>query len=85
MKPKKKSLVRTLCEYGLIRYKEPLTVIECEVFFDGQLSKNYIAHTLSKYFGEMYNGRYATYANKNSFFEYVFGNVEIPFKNSKTK
>ncbi|MBA5729311.1 hypothetical protein HW423_05890 [Aerococcaceae bacterium INB8] len=47
---KKKSVVRTLCEYGLIRYKEPLTVSEYEVFLDGQVSKKYIARTLSKYF-----------------------------------
>ncbi|HBY89860.1 MAG TPA: hypothetical protein DEO37_05405 [Aerococcaceae bacterium] len=82
---KKKSVVRTLCEYGMIRYKEPLTVSECEVFLDDQVSKKYIARTLSKYLGEMYSGRYVTYANKNSSFEYVFGNVEFPFKNSKTK
>lgn len=80
MKPKKKSLVRTLCEYGLIRYKEPLTVIECEVFFDGQVSKKYIARTLSKYFGEMYKGRYATYANKNSFLNMCSEMLSFPFK-----
>ena len=82
---KKKSVVRTLCEYGLIRYREPLTVSECEVFLDGQVSKKYIACTLSKYFRKVNSGRYATYANKNRSFECAFENVEFPFKNSKAK
>lgn len=80
---KERAIVRTLCEYGVIRYNEPLIVSECQILFAGQVSKNYISKILRKHFTMKNRGRYTSYINKNEIFEYAFINKKFPFKNTK--
>lgn len=79
---KERAVLRTICEYGVIRYKEDLRVSECELFFAGQISKRYISRVLSKYFVRTKKGKYTAYENTGEIFEYAFRKLEFRFKNS---
>lgn len=79
---KERAVLRTICEYGVIRYKEDLRISECEVFFAGEVSKRYISRILSKYFVRTKRGKHTAYENKGEIFEYAFRNLKFQFKNS---
>lgn len=57
------AMVRTICEYGVLHYKNHLTKKTLFDFFNGQTSRTYLTTILRKYFKIIKRGRYTYYLN----------------------
>jgi len=59
--PKDQTIVRTICEYGVIHHGRYLTTTELTKFFDGYISRSTVLRYLNKYFAKIGNFRNAKY------------------------
>lgn len=61
--PREEAILRTICEYGVLRSDKQLTRKELLDFFGGQISHNSLLRILNNYFEVKVNGRYTYYIN----------------------
>lgn len=66
------AIVRTICEYGVIHYKENFTTTKLTEFFDGDISRNNIFAILNKYFEKVGSYKNAEYINKGVSFIHLY-------------
>lgn len=57
------SILRTICEYGVLTFDRNLQIGKLLKFFGGQIARNNLRKVLRKYFKEIYNGRYSYFLN----------------------
>lgn len=69
--PREEAILRTICEYGVLRYDKQLTRKELLEFFGGQISRNVLRKILKKHFEIRRNGRYTYYINLKLPFEKI--------------
>lgn len=69
--PHDMSIVRTICEYGVIHFKEDLFTREVFDFFDGNFSEPTIRKYLNKYFERIGKGRGSRYRSHGKILDSV--------------
>lgn len=69
--PREEAILRTICEYGVLRSDRQLTMKELSGFFGGQISRKVLRKILKKYFEVKENGRYTYYVNLKLPFEKI--------------
>lgn len=60
---REEAMVRTICEYGMLRYNEPLRRNELAHFFGKQASLRYLNHILATHFTMEGKGKNTSYLN----------------------
>lgn len=70
--PKEETIIRTICEYGVLNYEGHLTIGEIYSFLNGQVSRTYLQKILSTHFKMIKNGKYSYYINLKLPYEKVF-------------
>lgn len=60
---REEAMVRTICEYGVLRYDEPLRRKELAEFFGKQASLRYLTYILSTHFEATNDGKYTCYTH----------------------
>lgn len=60
---KERSIVRTICEYGVLTHERELRSTEIQVFFGNQVPFHYVSKILSRNFQHLMTGRYSHYEN----------------------
>lgn len=61
--PREEAILRTICEYSVLRSDKHLTRKELLNFFDGQVSHVTLSNILNKHFEKQNNGKYTYYTN----------------------
>jgi hypothetical protein len=61
--PRDEAIVRTICEYGVLHYKEDFTSSKLVKFFNGDISRSNIIKILNKYFEKIGKYRNSKYLN----------------------
>lgn len=61
---REEATVRTICDYGVLNFDKELTKKELLVFFDGQVSRNYLSKILDKHFTKVNKGGHSYNINK---------------------
>lgn len=61
---REEAIVRTICEYGVINYKDNFTTTELTDFFNGEISRDNIKSVLIKFFEQIGSYKNTKYINK---------------------
>lgn len=77
---KEKSVLRTICEYGVIMHNRALKLGDVHAFMRGEVEKRYIKTILGKYFKLLNSGKHAKYKNPQKVFEYEFEGCVFRYK-----
>jgi len=77
---KEKSVLRTICEYGVLMHDHELKLQDVYDFMAGEVEKRYIRSILARYFKLKVTGKHACYENLRQSLEYAFPNVEFYYK-----
>ncbi|GBG94523.1 hypothetical protein LFYK43_09820 [Ligilactobacillus salitolerans] len=79
--PKEQAYVRTICEYGVLYFKQDLRRKELFAFFGEEYNRRYIEVCLKKFFKSSgFHGRSSYYINEGQEFRYLFANQMTYFK-----
>lgn len=62
---REEATIRTICDYGMLTFGQPMTRRNLLSFFDGQVGKNLLLKTVSEHFIVNQNGSHTTIENKN--------------------
>lgn len=62
--PRDKAIVRTICEYGVLRFDQELKIENLLPFFGGDISRSNLKRVLHEYFETVYKARYTYQVNK---------------------
>lgn len=62
--PREETIIRTICEYGVINYEKDLTTRELVDFFDGDVSRTCILGCLKKHFNKIGHNKSTKYINQ---------------------
>ena len=84
---KEKAVLRTICEYGVLRHDRELKLEEVYQFLGGAMSKSRLTDVLRKYFKLITSGRYAKYENPGLEYQFMFENLIFRYesKNHQVK
>ena len=74
---KEKAVLRTVCEYGVLRHDRELKLEEVYQFLGGVISKKHLSKVLRRYFKLISTGRHAKYENPRSEFDFVFNQYDF--------
>lgn len=80
---KEKAVLRTICEYGVLRHERELKLEDVHQFLGGVISKIRLSEILRKYFKIIKMGRYAEYSNPRLEYEFLF--KDLIFRYDKNK
>lgn len=69
---KEKAVLRTICEYGVLRHDRELKLEEVYRFLGGVTSKKHLSKVLRRNFKLISTGRHAKYENPRSEYDFVF-------------
>ena len=61
---REEAVVRTICEYGVIYYKDNFTTSELVDFFNGEISRDNVKNILNKFFDQIGSYKNTKYINK---------------------
>ena len=70
--PREEAIVRTICEYGVIHYKQDLTAKNLDIFFNGDVSRKNLTKYLNKHFERIGSNRDTRYLNKRLPFHHIY-------------
>lgn len=68
---REEAIVRTICDYGVLKYDGDLTCKELLPFFAGQVSRNLLFRTLHKHFTVIEKGKYTYCLNQQTAYEKI--------------
>ncbi|WP_271400518.1 nuclease-related domain-containing protein [Salinicoccus roseus] len=77
---KEKAVLRSICEYGVIRNDCMLRVADIHHFLGGTVGERYVRSILIKYFRVAARGRHAAYVNPGEVMEYLFSGMNFRYK-----
>lgn len=77
---KERAVLRSICEYGVLRNDRNFKVHDVYFFLDKTISERHIQSILSKYFNIVARGRYASYENTRRLMEDLFPELRCKFK-----
>ena len=77
VEPKEKAVLRTICEYGVLRHERDLKVGEVHQFLEGAVTKKRVSELLGRHFKLIDSGRYAKYENPCLEYEFLFKGLEF--------
>ncbi len=78
--PKEKAVLRTICEYGVLRHDRELKVNEIEKFLGKIVSRRRLTEILRRNFKLIAGGKHARYENPCLEYQYVFKNKEFRYE-----
>jgi len=76
--PRENAIVRTICEYGVINYKEDLTTAALVDFFDGAISRKNLSKFLNRHFVRIGSNKNTRYINKQLPFDQIYHEFHLP-------
>lgn len=62
--PKKRAILRTICEYGILNQEKNLTTAELTLFFDGFITRKTVNRYLNKFFDQIGTNKNTAFLNK---------------------
>lgn len=71
---KQKAVLRTICEYGVLRHDRELKLDEVYQFLGGAVSRKHLSKVLTRNFKLINTGRHAKYENPRSEYNFIFKN-----------
>lgn len=77
---KEKAVLRTICEYGVLRHDRELKINEIEKFLGNVVSRRRLTDLLRKNFKLVVGGKYARYVNPCLEYEFVFGSKRFRYE-----
>lgn len=80
---KERAVLRSICEYGVLRNDRNLRVKEVFYFLDELVSERYIRFVLTKHFEAIARGRYAAYKNTKKIWEYCDIDFDSRYKDAE--
>ncbi|MFC3419862.1 nuclease-related domain-containing protein [Salinicoccus hispanicus] len=78
---KERAVLRSICEYGVLRNDRNLKVRDIYFYLNKMISERHIQSILSKYFSAVARGRYASYENPGRLMKNLFPEITCKFKN----
>jgi hypothetical protein len=78
---REEATIRTICEYGVLKFGQPMTYKGLLEFFGGQISRDLLKKIVQDHFEINQNGRYTKIINKN--LPYFLLTSEFTIKNPK--
>lgn len=79
VEPKEKAVLRTICEYGVLRHERDLKVGEVERFLGDVVSRRRLTEILRKNFKLLVGGKHARYENPCAEYQYTFKNKRFRY------
>ncbi|MCD2136498.1 nuclease-related domain-containing protein [Salinicoccus halitifaciens] len=79
VEPKEKAVLRTICEYGVLRHERDLKINEVERFLGGIVSRRRLTEILRKNFKLLVGGKYAKHENPCAEYQYTFKNKRFRY------